>query len=165
MAAYLWSATSYKSLREEAMAVERANRLSPGDQPLMPLVTRLLAESEGPIVAVTDFMRSVPDQIARWIPDGRRYTSLGTDGYGRSDTREALRRYFETDAAHVVVAVLAGLAADGKADDETVLKAAKEWEVMQVNDLREEIHATPALSDGRIYVRTHDNLYCFAARE
>ena len=105
------------------MAVERANRLSPGDEPLTPLVTRLLGESEGPIVAVTDFMRSVPDQIARWIPEGRRYTSLGTDGYGRSDTREALRRFFETDAAHVVVAVLAGLAADGTVDDEAVLKA------------------------------------------
>ena len=61
-------------------------------------------------MAVTDFMRAVPDQIARWVPAGRRFTSLGTDGFGRSDTREALRRYFETDAAHVVVAVLAGTA-------------------------------------------------------
>jgi pyruvate dehydrogenase E1 component len=105
------------------MAVERANRLSPGDEPLTPLVTRLLGESEGPIVAVTDFMRAVPDQISRWVPEGRRYVSLGTDGYGRSDTRESLRRFFETDAAHVVVAVLSGLAADGGVDDETVLKA------------------------------------------
>ncbi|MEJ7585669.1 MAG: hypothetical protein WKF43_16660, partial [Acidimicrobiales bacterium] len=66
---------------------------------------------------------AVPDQISRWVPDGRRYTSLGTDGFGRSDTREALRRYFETDAAHVVVAVLASLAADGRVDADVVAKA------------------------------------------
>ena len=74
-------------------------------------------------MAVTDVMRAVPEQIARWVPDGRHYLSLGTDGYGRSDTREALRRFFETDAAHVVVAVLSALAADGAIEDETVLKA------------------------------------------
>ena len=62
-------------------------------------------------MAVTDFMRAVPDQVARWMP--RRFTSLGTDGFGRSDTREVLRRFFEVDAAHVVVAVLSGLAAEG----------------------------------------------------
>jgi pyruvate dehydrogenase E1 component len=62
-------------------------------------------------VAVTDFMRSVPDQVSRWMP--RRFTSLGTDGFGRSDTREVLRRYFEVDAAHVTVAVLSSLAAEG----------------------------------------------------
>ena len=106
------------------MAVERANRLSPGDEPLTPLVTRLLGESEGPIVAVTDFMRAVPDQISRWVPEGRRYVSLGTDGYGRSDTRESLRRFFETDAAHVEVAVLAALAHEGAVDPAVVLKAA-----------------------------------------
>ena len=75
----------------------------------------------GPIVAVTDFMRAVPDQVARWMP--RRFTSLGTDGFGRSDTREVLRRFFEIDAAHVVVAVLEGLAADGAVPAGTVAAA------------------------------------------
>ena len=121
--AELWSATSYKRMREEAVAVERWNRLHPDDEARTPRVGELLDGSEGPIVAVTDFMRAVPDQVSRWIPGGRRYTSLGTDGFGRSDTREALRRYFETDSAHVVVAVLAALAADGAIEPEAVAKA------------------------------------------
>jgi len=106
-----WSVTSYKALREQALGVDRHNRLHPGDTPGVPVVTEALAGSSGPVVAVTDFMRAVPDQVARWVP--RRFTSLGTDGFGRSDTREVLRRFFEVDAAHVVVAVLEGLAADG----------------------------------------------------
>ncbi|HEY4375512.1 MAG TPA: pyruvate dehydrogenase (acetyl-transferring), homodimeric type, partial [Acidimicrobiales bacterium] len=123
VAAELWSATSYKRLREDAMDAERWNRLHPTEATRTPLVTRRLAESAGPIVAVTDFLRAVPDQVARWIPEGRRYTSLGTDGFGRSDTREALRRFFETDAAHLVVAVLAELAADGRVEADVVAKA------------------------------------------
>ncbi|HEY4946877.1 MAG TPA: pyruvate dehydrogenase (acetyl-transferring), homodimeric type, partial [Acidimicrobiales bacterium] len=106
-----WSVTSYKSLREDAISVERWNRLHPADATRVPHVTDCLNRSEGPIVAVTDYMRSVPDQVARWMP--RRFLSLGTDGFGRSDTREVLRRFFEVDAAHVVVAVLRSLAADG----------------------------------------------------
>jgi pyruvate dehydrogenase E1 component len=106
-----WSVTSYKSLREEAISVERWNRLHPDEDPRTPMVTEHLRPSAGPIVAVTDFMRSVPDQVSRWMP--RRFTSLGTDGFGRSDTRDVLRRFFEVDAAHVVVAVLHGLAEEG----------------------------------------------------
>ena len=123
VATELWSATSYKRLREEAMEAERWNRLHPGEAQRTPRVTELLEGSAGPIVAVTDFMRAVPDQIARWIPEGRRYTSLGTDGFGRSDTREALRRYFETDTGHVVVAVLSELAAAGEVEPQLVKKA------------------------------------------
>jgi pyruvate dehydrogenase E1 component len=107
----LWSVTSYKSLREDAISAERWNRLHPGETDRIPFVTECLDRSGGPVVAVTDFMRSVPDQVARWVP--RRFTSLGTDGFGRSDTRDVLRRFFEVDAAHVVVAVLSGLVADG----------------------------------------------------
>jgi pyruvate dehydrogenase E1 component len=121
--AELWSATSYKRLREEAMEVERWNRLHPADAPRTPRVTKLLAKSSGPIVAVTDFMRAVPDQVARWTPPGRSWTSLGTDGFGRSDTREALRHYFETDAGHVVVAVLSALARDGQIAPSVVAEA------------------------------------------
>ncbi len=116
-----WSVTSYKSLREDAISVERWNRLHPGEAGRIPFVTESLVESEGPIVAVTDFMRSVPDQVARWMP--RRFTSLGTDGFGRSDTREVLRRHFEVDAAHIVVAVLHGLAADGVVPAQAVTDA------------------------------------------
>ena len=79
-----------------------------------PRVTTLLEGSSGPIVATTDFMRAVPDQIARWIPADRSYTSLGTDGFGRSDTREALRRFFEVDAGHIAVATLHALADEGQ---------------------------------------------------
>ena len=122
VAAELWSATSYKRLREEALAAERWNRLHPDAEPRTPLVTAKLADSAGPVVAVTDFMRAVPDQVSRWVPG--RYTCLGTDGFGRSDTREALRRFFEIDAGHVVVAVLSALAEDGQLDPEVAVKAA-----------------------------------------
>jgi pyruvate dehydrogenase E1 component len=117
----LWSATSYKSLREEAMSTERWNRLHPGQPGRVPYVAERLAESDGPIVAVTDFMRSVPDQVARWMP--RRFLSLGTDGFGRSDTRDVLRRFFEVDAGHIVIAVLSGLAADGAVPESSVVEA------------------------------------------
>jgi len=117
----LWSATSYKRLREEALAVERWNRLHPGEPPHTPRVTELLAGAPGPIVAVTDFMRAVPDQVARWVPAP--YLALGTDGFGRSDTREALRRFFETDGPHVVVAVLSALAGTGAVAADVVAKA------------------------------------------
>jgi pyruvate dehydrogenase E1 component len=120
--AELWSATSYKRLREEALTTERWSRLHPSQPPRTPRVTELL-EGDGPIVAVTDFMKAIPDQIARWVPEGRRFAPLGTDGFGRSDTREALRRHFEIDAPHVVVAVLAALAADGTIQPEVVDKA------------------------------------------
>jgi pyruvate dehydrogenase E1 component len=117
----LWSATSYKRLREDALAVERRNRLHPTDPAEVPLVTRLLAEGEGPVVAVTDFQKLLPGQVARWIP--RPFHTLGTDGFGRSDTREALRRFFEVDTGHVVVAVLHALAREGTIDASLVAEA------------------------------------------
>ncbi len=120
-----WSATSWTSLRADAMSVERANRLHPTERPRVPLVTKALSSGSGPVVAVTDYMRAVPDQVARWI--GRPFTSLGTDGFGRSDARSALRRHFEVDTGHVVVAVLAGLAAGGEADPSEVAKAIRQF--------------------------------------
>jgi pyruvate dehydrogenase E1 component len=116
--AELWSATSYKRLREEALEVERWNRLHPGSEARTPRVTELLAGSAGPIVAVTDYMRMVPEQVARFAP--RRFTALGTDGFGRSDTREALRSFFETDMASIVVTVLSELATEGAIDRSVV---------------------------------------------
>jgi pyruvate dehydrogenase E1 component len=118
--AELWSATSYKALREDAMAAERWNRLHPSQPPRTPLVTELLARSSGPITAVSDFMRMVPEQVGRYVPEGRPFHVLGTDGMGRSDTREKLRRFFEIDAGHVVVAVLTGLLETGDVDAATV---------------------------------------------
>ena len=118
VAAELWSVTSYKALREDALEVERHNRLHPSGPPRAPFVSESLANAEGPIVAVTDFMKAVPDQVSRWAPG--LFISLGTDGFGRSDTRQALRRHFETDAAHVMVAVLDGLRQTGEAKAEEV---------------------------------------------
>ncbi|MCU0309354.1 MAG: pyruvate dehydrogenase (acetyl-transferring), homodimeric type [Acidimicrobiales bacterium] len=123
----LWSATSYKTLREDALEVERWNRLHPLDENRTSVVAERLGAAPGPIVAVTDFMKSVPDQIARFVP--KRFVPLGTDGFGRSDTREALRRFFETDAAHVEVAVLSALAAEGEVDATAVADAIKRHEL------------------------------------
>jgi pyruvate dehydrogenase E1 component len=125
----LWSATSYKRLREEGLSVERWNRLHPGEPARTAPVTDKLTASTGPIVAVTDFMKAVPDQIARFVPPGRRFLPLGTDGFGRSDTREALRRFFETDTGHVVVAVLSELAADEKVDPAVVKDAIARYDL------------------------------------
>jgi pyruvate dehydrogenase E1 component len=127
VAAELWSATSYKALREDALSVERWNRLHPTLQSRTPYVTEALSSAAGPIVAVTDFMKAVPDQVARWVPG--HFTPLGTDGFGRSDTREALRRHFETDAAHVIVAVLDGLLASGEAKAQEVDAAIAKFEI------------------------------------
>jgi pyruvate dehydrogenase E1 component len=123
----LWSVTSYKSLREEALEVERWNRLHPSAEARMPLVSRRLAASEGPIVAVTDYMHIVPDQIAPFAP--RAFMSLGTDGYGRSDTREALRTFFEVGAGDIVVSVLSQLAREGSIEPSVVEEAIDRYEI------------------------------------
>ncbi len=121
VAADTWSVTSYKSLREDALSAERRGRLHPDEPVPVPLVAESLGDGDGPVVAVSDYVRAVPDQVARWVP--RPFTSLGTDGFGRSDTREVLRRFFETDAAHVVVAVLGGLERAGALPRGTTAKA------------------------------------------
>ncbi|MGO9333498.1 MAG: transketolase-like TK C-terminal-containing protein [Acidimicrobiales bacterium] len=127
VSAQAWSVTSYKALREDALEVERWNRLHPASAPRVPYVTRALEGVRGPIVAVTDFLKSVPDQVARFV--GAPLTALGTDGFGRSDTRAALRRHFEVDAAHIVVAVLAGLAAAGEGRPSEVASAIEKYGV------------------------------------
>jgi pyruvate dehydrogenase E1 component len=117
----LWSATSYKRLREDALEVERWNRLHPLETQRVSDVAAKLGSSPGPIVAVTDFMKSVPDQIARFVP--KTFIPLGTDGFGRSDTRDELRNFFETDANHIEVAVLSALASDGTLEASVVADA------------------------------------------
>jgi len=124
----LWSATSYKALREEALAAERWNRLHPSQPQRTPRVAQILGDSQGPIIAVSDFMKIVPEQIQRFVA-GRTFVPLGTDGMGRSDTREALRRHFETDTGHVVLAVLSGLHADGAIDAAIVEDALARYDI------------------------------------
>jgi len=127
VAAEVWSATSYKTLRDEALAVERRNRLHPGDPRSVPYVERVMERGAGPVVAVTDFVKLVADQVARWMPSP--FLSLGTDGFGLSDTRPALRRHFENDAAHIVVAVLSGLSLSGDLDTEVVADAVRRYQI------------------------------------
>ncbi|MCU1464402.1 MAG: pyruvate dehydrogenase component, homodimeric type [Actinomycetia bacterium] len=123
----VWSVPGWKQLRDDAIECERWNRLHPADPPRTPYITDLLAESAGPVVAVSDWVRAVPDSIARFVPQP--YVVLGTDGYGFSDVRDALRRHFEVDAAHVVVGVLDGLAQTGDMKAETVAEAIERYEI------------------------------------
>jgi pyruvate dehydrogenase E1 component len=127
VAADVWSATSYKLLRDEALSTERWNRLHPTAPARTPYVTEQLHDSEGPIVAVTDFVKAVPDQVARFAP--RPFASLGTDGYGYSDTRVALRRHFEVDTRSIVVAVLHGLAETEALKSEVVEEAIARFDI------------------------------------
>jgi len=111
IAADVYSATSFGQLRREALAADRWNRLHPEAKPRTPLVARLLPAEGGPVVIATDWIRTYPDLVAPWLPANR--FVLGTDGFGRSDDREALRRLFEVDAAHIAAAALSALARDG----------------------------------------------------
>ncbi len=117
VAADVWSGLAYQLLRNDALAAEHWNRLHPDEPPRVPRVTELLREpaEQGPVVAVSDFIRAWPDMISRWVPGGW-WHSLGTDGFGRSDTREALRRFFEIDAESIAATTLAELARCGRLD-------------------------------------------------
>ena len=117
----VWSATSYKSLRNEALLAERWNMLHPAQPARKPFVRQLLEAETGPFIAVSDYMKIVPDQIAKWVPGG--LTTLGTDGFGRSETRANLRRFFENDAECAVLAVLHALAQRGEIRRDAVAQA------------------------------------------
>ncbi|TDI93728.1 MAG: pyruvate dehydrogenase (acetyl-transferring), homodimeric type [Caldithrix sp.] len=117
----VWSATSYKELRRDALEVERWNLLHPTKKPKKSYISQLLEKEEGPFVAVSDYMKIVPEQVNRWVPGG--LYSLGTDGFGRSDTRKSLRRFFEVDAECITIAVLNQFAQQGKIKPEVVKKA------------------------------------------
>jgi pyruvate dehydrogenase E1 component len=100
----VYSAPSFQLLRRDGVVAERWNRLHPDAPPRVPYVTRILGPEGGPVVAATDWLKAVPDQVARWIPAP--FVPLGTDGYGRSDTREALRAFFEVDAPSIASAAV-----------------------------------------------------------
>ncbi len=127
VAADVWSVTSYNVLRRECLDVERWNRLHPDETPRLAYLPRTLAGDAIPVVAASDYMKIVPDQIARWVPGG--LVSLGTDGFGRSEDREALRRHFEVNAEHIVVAAVAVLASRGVCDRSLVQGAIRDMGV------------------------------------
>jgi pyruvate dehydrogenase E1 component len=124
--ANVWSVTSYNELRRDALAVERWNRLHPAEAPREPYILTALkqAKAEGPIIAAADYLKAVPDQLAPWL--GGRLLSLGTDGFGRSDNREYLRRHFEINAEAIATAALSRLAREGNFDPKRAQKAMKE---------------------------------------
>ena len=127
IAADVWSVTSYKALRREALEVERWNMLHPAEPPRRSYVERLLAGEKGVFVAASDYMKLLPEMINRWVPGG--LYPLGTDGFGRSDNRPSLRRFFEVDAESIVVATLSRLAARGEVKPERVQQAIKELDL------------------------------------
>jgi pyruvate dehydrogenase E1 component len=117
----VWSVTSYNELRRDALAIERWNRLHPSQKAKQPYIVSALEGVSGPIIAATDYMKVVPDQLAPWLSE--RLVSLGTDGFGRSDNREYLRRHFEVSAESIAAATLSRLARDGKFDIKKAEKA------------------------------------------
>ena len=129
VAASVWSVTSWNELRRDGLETDSHNLLHPSDNK-QAYVTNKLASAEGPIIAVSDFMRAVQDQIAPWVPG--QFTSLGTDGFGLSDTRGALRRHFKVDAESIVVATLQQLAKLGEVKAKTVQEAIDKY---QINDV------------------------------
>ena len=124
VSADVWSATNYKQLRTEALRCKRCNMLHPIEPPKKSYLETALEKEQGVFVAVSDFMKIVPEQIAPWVPGG--LMTLGTDGFGRSDTRERLRRFFEVDAECTVIATLYALAEKGLVERKIVAKAMKD---------------------------------------
>jgi pyruvate dehydrogenase E1 component len=130
VAADVWSVTSWGELNRDGVALEK-ERLRNPDKPMgEAYVTAALKNTHGPVVAVSDWMRAVPEQIRPWVPGT--YVTLGTDGFGFSDTRPAARRYFNTDAESVVVAVLEALSRDGEIDRSVAVAAAREYKIDDV---------------------------------
>ncbi|HET7301188.1 MAG TPA: pyruvate dehydrogenase (acetyl-transferring), homodimeric type, partial [Oleiagrimonas sp.] len=124
----VWSCPSFSELSRDGFDCERWNRLHPeAKKPRVPHVTQCLSDHEGPVVAASEYVRGVVDQVRAFIPEGRRFIALGADGYGRSDTREALRNFFEIDPRWMAHAALSALAADGKIETSVVVKAIKQY--------------------------------------
>ena len=124
IAADVWNVTSYSELRREALEIERWNMMHPQEKPYEPYIVTTLKNAEGPIIAASDWMRVVPDQLLRWVP---KLFSLGTDGLGRSDSRAALRRFFEVDAESIVIATLTQLKNEGKIKPDIIVQAMNDF--------------------------------------
>jgi pyruvate dehydrogenase E1 component len=121
VAADVWSVPSFQQLRNDALSVERWNRLHPEAEARIPYVVQQLGQTSGPIIAATDYLKALPDMVARWMD--RPFTVLGTDGFGRSDTREALRTHFEVSPQQIAYAALHGLCLTGEAGRDELVKA------------------------------------------
>ena len=123
----VWSVTSYNQLRRDGMACERHNRLNPGKEPRRPYLVEALEGASGPFIAASDYMAALPDSIRQWVPGA--YVTLGTDGFGRSDARSALRNHFEVDSRYIAAAALYALAEDGRMTAKKVAEAIKAWRI------------------------------------
>jgi pyruvate dehydrogenase E1 component len=124
VAADVWSVTSYKELYRDANDCERWNILHPGEPAKVPYVTETLKDAQGPFVAASDYMKVLPESLGKWVPG--QLVSLGTDGFGRSENRVALRDFFEVDAKHIVLATLGALAREKKIGTDVVKRAIQE---------------------------------------
>src|SRR5271163_4162663 len=124
VAADVWSVTSYKELYVDGNETERWNRLHPSDKARVPYVTKMLADAPGVLVAASDYLKTLPNMISKWLP--RRLATLGTDGFGRSEGRTSLREFFEVDSRYITLAALHELHSDGKIDRSVVDKAIKD---------------------------------------
>jgi pyruvate dehydrogenase E1 component len=132
VAADVWSVTSYKELYRDGHACERWNRLHPENTPKVPYVTQCVQDAPGVFVAASDYLKVMPDSISRWFP--RPLVSLGTDGFGRSESRAALRDFFEVDARHIALTTLRALAEEKQIKPELVGKAIKDLEINPEKD-------------------------------
>jgi pyruvate dehydrogenase E1 component len=123
----VWSVTSYSELYRDGHACERWNMLHPGQAPRVPHVTACLERAPGVLVAASDYLKALPDSIDRWLP--RRLISLGTDGFGRSESRASLRDFFEVDHRYIVIATLTALAREGQVEASTLQQAMKAFNI------------------------------------
>ena len=125
----IWSCPSFIELRRDGFDVERHNRMHPEDKARVAHITACLTDRVGPVIAATDYVRAYADQVRAFMPEGKRFTVLGTDGFGRSDTRANLRRFFEVDRYYIAHAAIAALAADGKMSAADVSRAIKTYKL------------------------------------
>jgi len=124
VAADVWSVTSYKSLYADGIEADRWNLLHPGEKPRVPYVSEALADAPGVLVAASDYLKALPNLVSKWMP--RRVASLGTDGFGRSESRDSLRNFFEVDAKFIALATLRELLSEGKIEASAVKQAIKD---------------------------------------
>lgn len=127
VSANVYSVTSFNELRKDALETERWNRLNPDKEKRVSHIESAVENKVNPIIASTDYMKSFPEQIARFIPN--KFVALGTDGYGRSDSREALRSFFEVDRYYIVIAALTELVNNEKINSSILLKAIKDYKL------------------------------------
>jgi len=127
VAADVWSATGYKQLYLDAIDTERRNRLNFDGKPELSYIEKTLADERGIFVAASDYIKAIPETISKWVPGP--FISLGTDGFGRSESRSSLRDFFEVDARHIAFAALGAMAGEKKIDPKVVIKAAKDLQI------------------------------------